>query len=100
VDRRKTLAEMRQSQRGQDGMATIEENEDGTEAEAEAPTGRATETIDVAALIVPKDETKETATVIAIVVIVIADTAEIAIEVEAEIGETTNVMIRKTRDET
>lgn len=94
---------MRRNQRDQDGMETTEENEDGTGAEAEAeteveaPTDDVTETIGDAVLIVPRDETKGIAAGIAIV---IADTAETAIEVEAEIGEATDVMMGEMRGET
>lgn len=92
---------MRQNQRDQGDMETIEENEDGTGAEAEteagALTGVATEIIGGVVLIVPRDETKETATGIGIG---IADTVEIVKEVEAETGETTDVTMGEMRGET
>ncbi|GFP55703.1 multiple myeloma tumor-associated protein 2 homolog [Trichoderma asperellum] len=101
VDRREKGAEMRQNQRDQGDMETIEENEDGTGAEAEteagALTGVATEIIGGVVLIVPRDETKETATGIGIG---IADTVEIVKEVEAETGETTDVTMGEMRGET
>ncbi|KAH8131704.1 kinase phosphorylation protein-domain-containing protein [Trichoderma asperelloides] len=88
-------------QRDQGDMETIEENEDGTGAEAEteagALTGVATEIIGGVVLIVPRDETKETATGIGIG---IADTVEIVKEVEAETGETTDVTMGEMRGET
>lgn len=80
-------------------METTEENEDGTGAEAEtevgAPIGDVIETIDDEVLIVPRDETKGIATGI-----VIVDTAETAMEIEAETREMTNVMTREARGET
>ncbi|KAM0523052.1 hypothetical protein ACHAPE_001544 [Trichoderma viride] len=72
-----------------------EENEDGTGAEAEtgvgAPTGDVRETTGDEVLI----ETKGTAAVI-----LNADTAETAIGVEAQIGETTDVMTGEATGET
>lgn len=101
ADRRERVAEMMQNQRDQDDMGTTEENEDDTGAEAEteagALTGAATETVGDAALIVPRDETNEIATGIGIA---IADSVEIVKEVEAEIGETTDVMMGEMRGET
>lgn len=76
-------------------METTEENEDGTGAEVEtgagAPTGDGIETTGDEVLI----ETKEIAAVI-----LNADIAEIAIGVEAQIGETTDVMTGEATGET
>ncbi|KAK1244113.1 hypothetical protein MKX08_002251 [Trichoderma sp. CBMAI-0020] len=95
VDRREKLAGKRRNRRGQDDMETIEENDGDTGAEAETgagvPTGDVIETTGDGVLI----ETKGVAAVI-----LNADTVETVTGVEAEIGETTDVMTGEVTGET
>lgn len=93
ADRREKLAEMRRNRRGQDDMETTEEKGDDTGAETGVgvPTGDVRKTTGDEVLI----EMKGIAAVI-----LSADTAETAIGVEAEIGETTHVMTGEVRGET